>query len=347
MLRLLRKDYKGVLEMKRKLVRSVKVMMMLGLLLGMSQTGWAEESVVPAEKTVATTETSSTEAVQESTEPATTASQPESVPESSISKDEVQTIEDDVDALIKDQLGEKTGDEIQLDQEYSASNIRKYLLEADYGISKEALDKYTDAQLEDTMTLFERYNYDVIGMYFGAYVRLLNTLYVDKTVSIENALAQLSYNPGSFNSFAEMIPQVDKLQAYLKALYPSNSSFFAGKEMSNDELIATLTHLDGFERQVKEEGRTLVAGRIAYILNADAYGMTTDPTNSATSDSQKAGESEVPADTSKDEDKQGGFLKLPQTGEEKAKWAVSILGLVVVVVVVIYVARRNKVSKHK
>lgn len=339
---LLHKDYKGVMEMKQKLGKAI---MMVVLLMGMSQTAWAEDTVVPAEKTVATTETSSSEVVQESTESSST-NQTESVPESSISKEDVQTIENEVEALIRDQLGEKTGEEVPLDSDYPASYIRQALLEnSEYGISQEALAKYTDSQLEDTMTLFQRYGFDISGMDFSSYVRLLNTLYVDKTVSIDKALAQLSFNPSNFNSFAEMIPQVAKLQQYLSALYPSNSSFMAGKEMSDDVLIATLTHLDGFERQIKEDGQTLGAGRMAYILNAEAYGMTTNTTPS-TSDTKKADVPVASSDTKKADEK-GGLLKLPQTGEEKAKWAVSILGVVLIILVVIYLVRRNKTNKSK
>lgn len=348
MLRLLHKGYKGVVEMKQKLIKSGKVLIMLGFFIGMSQTVLAEETVAPAEKTVATTETTSSEDIQESTEPSTSISQPE-VPESSISKDEVQTIENDVESLIKEQVGEKTGEEVALNKEYPASYIRQCLLETpEYGISKEDLAKYTDNQLEDTMTLFIRYNYDISGMDFGSYVGLLKTLYVDKTVSLEKALAQLSFNPSSFNSFAEMIPQVDKLQTYLNVLYPSNSSFIASKEMTNDELIARLTYLDVFEKKVKADGGTLGAGRIVYILNADTYGTPTDTTKTSTSDTKKADGTVASSDTTKKEDgKKDSLLKLPQTGEEKAKWAVSILGILLVVGAVIYLVRRNKANKSE
>lgn len=54
-----------------------------------------------------------------------------------------------------------------------------------------------------------------------------------------------------------MIPRVDELQAYLKALYPSGSSFMPIKSVSNAELIAVLTDLEAFENTFKEENRLL------------------------------------------------------------------------------------------
>lgn len=340
MLRLLHKDYKGVMEMKQKLGKAI---MMVVLLMGMSQTAWAEDTVVPAEKTVVTTETSSSEAVQESTEPSST-NQTESVPESSISKEDVQTVVEDVESLIKEQVGEmKEVDESSFDFN-TGESIRKFLLEKNYGIDEVELSKYTDSDLMNSMVLFERYNYDITGMDMSSYVRVVRALYGDKTLSWDVISTQLSFNPSQFKSFAELVPNVNELQGYIKALYPSHSSFLPMRLVTNDELTAVLNQLEIVETKLKAENETLPAGRIIMIMNHldNAVPANTTP---STSDSKKVDDPVASPDTKKADEK-GGLLKLPQTGEEKAKWAVSILGIVLVIIVIIYVVRR-KTNQNK
>lgn len=345
--------------MSTNTLRIRRTFIILSLFFTMGQVAMAAEQTTGSENTIMAAETKTSEETENTLTSETISSEEEVSEEtsesqtsltedsqtktdSSITEAEVKEIIDSVDTLIEEQIGKQTGKVTQEDFEFSASNIREMLEKDDYGITKDALDKYTDRQLEDTMLLFERYNYDITGMDFGSYVRLLNTLYVDQTVSIEDALAQLSFNPKSFKSFADMIPEVERLQTYLSILYPPNSTFIAAEKMTTDKLIETLHLLNTFEKEYMINEEFLPAGRIIMIINR--YKMLENPTTDSTSDLKE--ENTNKSDSVKKEDKKETGLRLPQTGEGKAKLALSIVGILVIVAGMVLLVKRNNKSKN-
>ncbi|MGX7024231.1 LPXTG cell wall anchor domain-containing protein [Vagococcus hydrophili] len=232
-----------------------------------------------------------------------------------------------VEEKLEKVVGEKKGEDVPVETNPQASKIREELSSGDFGITKEQLAKYTDEQLEQAMTLFTRYNYDVTGMDYGAYGRLLKTLYGDKTVNVNDALTQLSFDPSSFNSFSEMIPQVDKLQKYLQTLYPTNSTFIAGISYTNDQLIAKLNKLQKMEDELKAAGQTMPFGRIAGLLQADTdegTGTSSSTSETKTTTTSESGKKDKVTPTSSS-DKKGGFL--PKTGEQQGTIALATLGV--------------------
>ncbi len=306
--------------------KSINSLLMCGVVVGTLGIGTvvsAEESKV--EEKVAQSEIVTESTVMESTNIETKTS--ETTQESNTSDVKKDTVDvTKVEEKIEKLVGEKKGEDVPVETNPQAGKIREELLTGSYGITKDQLDKYTDDQLEQTMTLFTRYNYDVTGMDYGSYVRLLSTLYVDKTVNVNDALTQLSFDPGSFNSFSEMIPQVDKLQKYLSVLYPANSSFIPGVTLTNDQLIAKLNKLQKMEDELKASGQTMPFGRIAGLLQADidegtGTSSSTTETKTTTSESNKK-DKVTPTSSS---DKTGGFL--PKTGEEQASSVLVTLGL--------------------
>lgn len=305
-----------------------KTILMSGLLIGtlfLSTNVFAED--VQTETTMTTEAVLSTAAQEETS--ATLEESTETTTDSSV-VEVLRVKADEVEAEMNKIIGEKIGEDVPLETTPESSQIRKELLSMDYGISKEELDKYTDEQLENTMTLFTRYNYDITGMDYGMYARLLNTLYVDKTVNVNDALTQLSFDPASFSSFSAMIPQVEQLQVYLKTLYPINSTFIRGIERTNDELIAKLEALQKMEDELTASGEPLPFGRIAPLLqnytNNQGAVETTTTTESSTTDSSQ-GATSTPTTSDK---KESG---LPQTGEKNQTMIFTVVGVLALVVV--------------
>ncbi len=303
----------------------IKVFLFSSLLLGsfgLSHTAFAEEnetgSSVQAEEVKSTTELSAQDTL-ESTEVVGDTSKDKEISEA------VSETKKNVDKLV----GEQKGEEVPIESKPAPSLIRQELLKADYGISQVELDKYSDEQLEQTMTLFTRYNYDFIGMDYGSYVRLLNTLFVDKTVNVNDALTQLYFDPNSFSSYKEMIPQIDSLQTYLRTLYPVNSSFIPGINVSNDVLISKLNELQKFEDEAKAKGETIPFGRIAGIINHVPTKEETKDSSAVkikessdmlTDSSQKQGVNPSSSDNKKSSN-------LPKTGETKESIILVSLGV--------------------
>lgn len=187
--------------MKRKLV-TVGQIVLLGGCIGLAQPIFADETIAPEVKTEMTAETNSSEAkaiVEESKETITeTTEESISVPDSSVTKDEAQKVVDDVEALIKEQVGEAKEIDPALFNTTTAEGIRAILLQHEYEMTESELSGYSDNQLLTTMTLFERYNYDIIGMDMGSYIRVLRGLYSDKSLSWESISKQLSFVPKNF-----------------------------------------------------------------------------------------------------------------------------------------------------
>lgn len=83
------------------------------------------------------------------------------------------------------------------------------------------------------------------------------------------------------------------------------------------------------------------------IKNRIDNGVETSSSDTGTSDSKKDDGTVIPSSSSKADSDKGGLLKLPQTGEEKAKWAVSIVGILLVIGAIVFVVKRNKTGKVK
>lgn len=310
------------------------------LLLGVSITGnialaeedTIESSEVVVEKTVESSGNSS-ETVIETTESTTDVEEDTSSinPEKVV---DVAAVEENIEKII----GEKKGADVPVESKPEVALIRESLLSGDYGITKEELDSYTDEQLEQTMTLFTRYNYDISGMDYGAYVRLLTTLFKDQTVNLNNALTQLAFDPAGFNSFSEMIPRVEELQVYLNTLYPTNSTFIPGIAMTNEQLITKLNHLQTMEDQLKAEGKNLPFGRIAGLIQEDSEEIIDSSTSeSVIEETTESTKKEEVIGTSSD-DKKDGFL--PKTGETTQKLGLLGLGVLSVLGLGFIVKRR-------
>lgn len=252
---------------------------------------------------------------------------PSSSNDSKVSENQKEvTTTSEVEKTVEKLVGEKKGEDVPVDDKPAPSKIREELSNGSYGISKEELAKYTDEQLEQAMTLFTRYNYDISGMDYGAYSRLLTTLFVDKTVNLNDALTQLYFNPSSFGSYSEMINQIDQLQTYLKTLYPVNSTFIKGVNLTNEQLIAKLNSLQKLEDEATAKGEKLGFGRIAGLLqNVDTQGEGSENSSSQATDTSVTSSTEKGKQTTptSSQDKTG-FL--PKTGEEKQKSILTLLG---------------------
>lgn len=330
MLRLLRKDNKGVESMKRKWLLLTNVCITIIALACYGPTALAEESG-SLKESVRTTETSLSNTASESSGTEVT------LDNSSKNSTEADAETTAADALsfVEDKIGVVTTESLSQVDFSSGESIREGVLSDDYGITKSELDLLTNEQLVNAMTLFSRYNEDINGMDIGAYVRTLKALYVDRTISWDKVSKELSFVPNSFSNFTDMISHVDELQAYLQALYPKNSSFIVADPMTNDELIAVLKHLNEIG-----DG-PFGGGRILNIISRIDKGL---PQDSATSTSTSSTEKKTVATTSStqaDAKKKDG--NLPKTGEEKAKRAVTIAGIVIVLsVIILLIVRRNK-----
>ncbi|MBP2100420.1 LPXTG cell wall anchor domain-containing protein [Enterococcus rivorum] len=253
---------------------------------------------------------------------------------------DAETTASDAITFVEGKIGEVKKENLSQVDFSSGQSIREGLLSDDYGITKNELDLLTNEQLVNAMTLFNRYNDDMIGMDVGAYVRVLKALYIDQTISWDKVSKELSFIPNSFSNFSEMIDHVDELQAYLKALYPKNSSFIAAAPMSNDELIAVL-------KQLNEIGDgPFGGGRILNIISRIDKGLPKDTSTSSSIATSTEAKSSVSTTNSTQVDSKKKDGDLPKTGEEKAKMAVTIIGVVLVLgVIVLLIVRRNKKNK--
>lgn len=318
-------------------MKKIRLVFLLSLIIGVGAPAYSlatENSVESSEMVEAvkedsvTDETVTEETTQSEVEQTNETTSKEVVPEEVVPK-----IEEGLDKLI----GEKKGENVPVDEKPSPSQIRETLLSGDFGVSKEELENYTDEQLEQTMTLFTRYNYDVTGMDYGAYGKLLKTLFNDKTVNVNDALTQLSFDPSSFSSFSSMIPEVERLKIYLDTLYPVNSSFIPGLGLSTNQLVERLNELQKLEDQLTTEGKTLPFGRIAPLISTNV--TPTEETGDSTTDStnrtkESVSESKVINFSDKKNDK-----SLPKTGEVSTG-LMGILGLGLLALVAVPLSKK-------
>ena len=157
-----------------------------------------------------------------------------------------------------------------------------------------------------------------------------------------------------------MVDKIDSLQAYLAALYPSNSSFMAIRQMSNQELTNVLKHISPLQEEMIATQGNFFPGIIAWIAryanDDDVRSGGTVPTNPSTTETTststsrssttasttaESAENSVPAksDPNKQEDKILGIL--PRTGEERRTW-LTVAGVLLLVLIAFIMIRRNR-----
>lgn len=327
----------------------------------------SDQAVVAVNKETATSEINdendsstdteeSTQDSQAATESSTESSEEQPKDDPVISSKQVDDTKKEVVNEITKQVNDGKKETVSQDILSSADSIRKALSkDADaYGITEKQINSYSDDQLMNTATLFKRYNQDLSGMDLAAFVRLLNALYQDQTLNVEDCLAQLSFNPESFDSYASLANNLDSLQTYLKTLYAPNSSFLPLKSLSNDELANILKDIQLYEEQAKADGHSLEGGKIAWISyainhpNFAADINKKDGEQDATKDSgknQAAQTSETSnKQTSNNEKKKDGLF--PQTGEKRGL-TIGVLGIVLILIVAgLYFWNRSKKNKE-
>lgn len=243
--------------------------------------------------------------------------------------------------FVESAVDANTKEAIPLDTPPVSSQIREELMKEDYHLSKETLDAYTDTQLENAMTLFTRYNYDITGMDYGAYARLLTTLYVDNTVNVEDALTALYYNPNDIPSYSELLKDVTALNQYLSVLYPSNSSFLAIRKMTDDELTQVLTRLSITEQDQLTQGYGKMAP-LLYVTDEDFHKDETSTNSStATDDSTEIITSE-PGETTEQTVSKEKKDTLPKTGEKGHPFLYLGIGIAIIGTVVYTYLKKNK-----
>lgn len=301
--------------------------------------------------TSATEESSTTETSEVATETTTSSSEFENVEVENVEKAKEKT----EDKIEKETGIKKTDEPVD---EMDADRIRKVLKENDLSsiMSEKEIDSYTDQQLLNAMTLTTRMGSDVWGLDIGGYARILQALYKDNTLSWDKIQNILNYDPSKYTNAIEMIDDIDSLQAYLNALYPSNSSFFGVRNMSREELINVLKYISPIQEEMIGTGNSFFPGIIAWISRyADDENIrngvtpstsTSQTTSSSVSSEQAAStnsaENKAPA---KEDDKEDKFLGiLPKTGEQRNLF-LSILGVLVLVVIAIVMIMRNRRRK--
>lgn len=151
--------------------------------------------------------------------------------------------------------------------EWTAEDIRKNLTSADFGMNQTELKGYTDQELTNAFKLFARYNFDITGMDFGSYVRVLRMVYKDQVISWADAEKALAFNPNNYTTTAELANNVDQLQAYLRILYSSKEGFLPLRHFTNEEMLHILNHLSGAEDELSA-ANGLFSGLVHWLYNS-------------------------------------------------------------------------------
>ena len=294
-------------------MKNFKPLLIAGLFLGMAMPLMSQG----AEETVQTTEAEQVRESDIQSSDSLEVTQGSDTSKEADQKLEVEVVAPKIEEEVNQLIGEKKGEDVPVETTPAPSLIREILLSDDYGITKEELAKYSDEQLEQTMTLFTRYNYDISGMDYGAYARLLKTLFEDQSVNANDALTQLYFDPSSYTSYSSMIPDVEKLKTYLDTLYPVNSTFIAGLGLTSEQLVERLTVLQQMEDQLIAKGEALSFGRVAGLISKDIVPTTPTTTSTTESSSEVTNTSNLESNTVDLTKETKDDKKLPKTSEEK------------------------------
>ncbi|MHC5375438.1 LPXTG cell wall anchor domain-containing protein [Enterococcus sp. LJL120] len=276
------------------------------------------------------TETTSTTTKTEETTTTTTGESSETTTSSTSGLIDGDSIEDNI---VEETPFDYTAEAIGIEPGDSAEKIRKALLVGNYYISEEELDTFTDSQLENTLTVFFKYNQDFYGMDLGAYTRLLIAIYQDNTLSWDTMTPYLDYNPNTPKHATDLLGNLQQLQGYLKAFYPPESSFLGMKTLSDQELTDILTYLAAYEEEVAFDKDILWVGRIGYIDYYTKNGLPTTDSSKQNTHTSTTSSTKVAAT---DEDGK----KLPQTNDQSSLILLVIGGVILLFVIVVFVKRR-------
>ncbi|MGG5330781.1 LPXTG cell wall anchor domain-containing protein [Enterococcus sp. AZ163] len=233
-------------------------------------------------------------------------------------------------------------------KEYTPTVIREQLKDTGYGISQVELDSYTDQQLTTAWKIFERYNYDITGMDFGSYVRVLRKAYKDNVISAADAEKALAFNPSQYKTTDELIQNIDPLYNYIQALYPKGNGFIELSHLSKEELIHILNHLAPVQDKIAAINGNLFSGVVNWIQSSSIGNAPIDngprkndqPTNVATNVNQNK---ETPTKAEQIVDQQATAQKqYPKTGEQKTIF-LTIAGIVLVAATAFIGLRKKQV----
>lgn len=319
----------------------------------------SEDSTAATEQTTETTsdnqsdssttdESSTTATTEDSTASTTSSSELENVEVKDIEKAKEKTIK-----KVEKETGVKqTSEEVTTDND--PEQIRKTLKESDLSsiMSQKEIDSYTDQQLLNAMKLTNRMGSDIWGLDVGGYARILQALYKDKTLSWDKIENILNFDPNRYGNAIEMIDDVDSLQAYLNALYPSDSSFMAVRNMSREELINVLKYISPIQEEIIGTGNSFFPGIIAWISryaeDDDIRNGVTPSTTTSESVSGSTSEQAVSSTNSAEnkaaakEDTNDKILGiLPKTGEERRTW-LTVAGVIILALIAFVMIRRNR-----
>ena len=234
-------------------------------------------------------------------------------------------------------------------EEYTPAVIREQLKDTAYGISQVELDTYTDQQLTTAWKIFERYNYDITGMDFGSYVRVLRKTYKDNVISPIEAEKVLAFNPSQYKTTDELIQNIDQLYNYIQVLYPKGNGFVELSHFSKEELIHILNHLAPVQDQIASINGNLFSGVVNWIQASSKGNAPIDNgprkndqvTNVATNDNQAA---ETPKKSDQKVEQQASTQKqYPKTGEQHTIY-LTIAGMVLVIAAGLIAWRKKRTS---
>lgn len=192
-------------------------------------------------------------------------------------------------------------------------------------ITQEELASFSDQQLLNSMTVFRRYNHDIIGMDLSSYVGVLRALYKDNTLSWDLIAEQLNFNIKNFSTPDDVLSQLPQLQNYLRTLYPANSSFIAIRNLSDQELTDIIHYMTRVENE-----RELASGRIGFIIQCVERGIPKD--EEVVSSSEKEAATSV-ADKG---------TKLPQMSEQNSTISVFVGVILLVAATMFFYFKRSK-----
>lgn len=234
-------------------------------------------------------------------------------------------------------------------ENYTPAVIREQLKDTAYGISQVELDTYTDQQLTTAWKIFERYNYDITGMDFGSYVRVLRKTYKDNVISPTEAEKVLAFNPSQYKTTDELIQNIDQLYNYIQVLYPKGNGFIELSHFSKEELIHILNHLAPVQDQIASINGNLFSGVVNWIQASSKGNAPIDNgprkndqvTNVATNDNQAA---ETPKKSDQKVEQQASTQKqYPKTGEQHTIY-LTIAGMVLVIAAGLITWRKKRTS---
>ncbi|GCF93140.1 hypothetical protein NRIC_10310 [Enterococcus florum] len=240
--------------------------------------------------------------------------------------------------------------ETEKEKEYTPAVIRDHLKDNAYGISQVELDNYTDQQLSTAWKIFERYNYDITGMDFGSYVRVLRKAYKENVISPEKVEKVLAFNPSQYKTTDELIQNIDQLYDYIQALYPKGNGFVELSHLSKEELVHILNFIAPDQERIASINGNLFSGFVNWIQAAPVGNAPIDNgpkkpdeiTNIATNSNQTA---DTPKKADLTVDQQTSTQKqYPKTGEQHTVY-LTVIGMVFVISAGL-ITWRKKLARH-